>query len=89
MRPFGINFFRIRSHNIGNDVAYDVQHLVITVHGIGKVLRSLFVLVFICVAALFQFDDTLHQGAVLELELYLFYVVIIVCHFTCCFAYNT
>ena len=89
MRSFGINFFRIRSHNIGNDVAHDVQHLVVTVHGIGKVLRSLFVLVFICVAALFQFDDTLHQGAVFEFELYLFYVVIIVCHFTCCFAYNT
>ena len=78
---FCIHVFCVGGYDVGCDVSHHVEYLVVAVHGIGVVLRSLVVCVLVLVAALFQFHDALHEWIVLQFELNLWNVCIKICHF--------
>ena len=65
VRAFGIHLLGIGGNDIACDVAHDVEHLVIRVHGIGLVLWSLGILVLVGKTAFLELHDAWHEGAVL------------------------
>ena len=78
MRSFGIYVLSIRGNHICCDVAHDVEHFVVSVHSVGKILRSLIVLIFILERTFLELDNSLHERTILKLKLNLFYIVIII-----------
>ena len=60
-RSFVINAFGIGSDDVATYFTYNFQHFVVAVHCIFKIYRSVVEVIFICIVALFQLNDSLHQ----------------------------
>ena len=79
MRAFQINGLCIGFNDIGCHIACDVKDALIVLDGILIIYGSIFKLVFVCIVALFEINDALHQRMV-QVERYLRMVGIVICH---------
>ena len=70
MRSFEVHILCVRSNHVSVDVAHNLKHLVVVVHRVLEVVRSIVVLPLVLEVALFKFHDALHHG-VFHVELYL------------------
>ena len=66
---FCIDLLGIGCHDIGSDVAHDIQHAAVAVQCVSHVLRCLGIFVAVGKVTFLQFHDARHQGAVFQFKL--------------------
>ena len=81
---FCIHTFCIRSNDFTSNFTSDFKHLVIRVHCIRIVLRSIVVLVLVSIVALLELADALHHRIV-QMIFEFRYIFIVICHCCICF----
>ena len=80
MRTFKVHTLRIGLENVRRDITGDIENALVVLYRILIVDRRVFKFIFIRIAALFQFNYTLHQR-MMKMELKFRMIAIIICHY--------